>query len=222
MRAVRLLASTLAATMVLSAAGCGISGEAADAPTTPADLRRALLTPAEVGNGFTVDPDPDDDSESGFDVSGECRRLVDQFEARDEGHQPLTKLKLENTDTRATLLASLDFADRVPVSLDEYLRFVRRCGELPFDDDSGTMRVSAQRVEDLGDDALRLSVEIEIQEPTLRLRATGYLWIHDDVAAQVIAFDGVDEDFSPIPLPNGFARSLADKADRKLTRVLGD
>ncbi len=215
----------LAVVLTVAATGCGITGEAADAPTTRAELRRALLTAEEVGQDFAVDEDEDDGADTEFDVSGNCRRLVDQFESQAD-RPPAAKVDFENRDTQSTVGQSLHFARDLAPTLGEYLRFMRTCGDLPFARDAGTMRLSGERVDGLGDDAIRIRAEVEVQglgPGTLRIRGSGYLWIHDNVAAQVFAFDGLSvPDLTPIRLPAGFARKLAEKADRKLARVLDD
>lgn len=216
-------ARAVAAALLVALAACGVTVDSP--PPTAAELQRALLSLEDVGEGYTdVTGEDDDDSDDlKFDEPEECRELTASFE--ETADEPLAEVKFEDPNQagieNAYELRDVDGESEV----DSFIEAAEACSALPFDGAdgfTGELRLSAQRVDGLGDEALELSFEIEFTSPLeLTLGGVGYYWRRDDVLASVTGIDGIDEDtIEVVPLDEGRIRELAGIADRRLADVL--
>jgi hypothetical protein len=203
------------------------SSEAAD--LTLADLEPALLTEADVGDDYRLDPsggDGDGGGASGMDGfvwSDECREVMEDLE---ESGNTDDEVAVEFTDDSDGLVGnSLGLLLPGEPTLADVRATLEHCDTMTFEDSgaSGEVRITTEDVEGLGDVALGVSfvVDMEVEGIEFTVDSYGLLWEHDGVDADMFAFGGLDQrTFEPTPVDEDWVLELARTVDARLDEIV--
>jgi hypothetical protein len=219
---------------IVAVVAIGMSGDDDDTATGPPagvtldDLEPALLTEDEVGNGFSLDTGGDDsddpmDSES-IDASDECRAAIESFEVSDAAREEIGVDFAD--DVGGTVQQSVSLAGEGIPTVAETRQAIDQCDSMAFEDEgaTGEYRFETSDVDGLGDDAVGLTVgvDMEAQGYSLEFDMYGVLWERDGVNSSVFGFGGFDEaTLEGLPVDEAWVRDLAATADGRVAAVLG-
>lgn len=198
-------------------------GAGADLATE--DLEPALLTEEDVGGRYALAPDDEDDGSSDtddFGLSDECRELL---EALEEGGDTSDEVGVEFVDDAdASVSNTLGLLLPGEPALDDVRSALDQCGTMTFEEAgaTGEVQITTEEVGGLGEAALAVDIVllIDAEGISMTLESHGLLWEHDGVAADVVAFAGVDETtLEPTPVDEAWVRELAETVDRRLDEI---
>ena len=199
-----------------------------DVELTEAQLRDALVTEGDVGDGFTLEEasdEPDDDFDrDDLDASEECLDLYEDF-AEAEGAQPTVEVTatLEGDDgsqVEETLSQGSE------LGLDAVRDLADTCPEIGFDDGESTGAIRFEILDDVaevGDDSVTLSVEVVVDEPDITVPSIGVLWERDGVHAGVNVTGALDEEtFESSDPDEDLLADVVERADERLAEVIDE
>lgn len=191
------------------------------------DLEPALLTDDDVGGSFTLqsgDDDSDDPMDTdAIDASDECREALLSFEESDAASDEIGVDFVD--DAEGTLQQSISLAGEGVPTVAETRQAIERCDSMSFEDEgaTGQYRFETSDVDGLGDDAvgLTVSVEVETQGFSIAFDMYGVMWERDGVNSSVFGFGGFDEaTLEGLPIDEAWVRDLAATADGRVADVL--
>lgn len=140
---------------------------------TLADLQPALLRPEQVPEGYAAtewEPGGEDDlGADQIEGSRECEVALRRFALMDAASDE-TGVAYEQEENAASIEHTLSVRTAEDIDIAELESSMNACGEFTFDDGetSGTMRMSAEPIDGIGDDALLVSVGVQSE-------ANGYM-----------------------------------------------
>ncbi len=202
-----------------------------DVELTEAQLQDALVTEADVGEGFTVDEDSDDDESDDFDrdeidASEECVDLYERFAELEEQAGPTVEANVtfegeDGSQVEQNLSQGSEFG------FDELRELVDTCPEISVDDGEsvGTLRFElVDDVVEVGDESVTLQLEIELQEPfDISVTTLSVLWERDGTQASVNVSGAIDEEtFESSEPDEGLLRDVVERADERLAEVIDE
>jgi hypothetical protein len=210
-------------------------GGGGDPPTVaPADLdiaelEGALLTAADVGNGYTdsFDDGGDDDELNldAIDASPECLEAISRFQGSDVGDESIDA-GFESGDL-TEVNHEIGLIREGELGIAEFQAALDACETMAFDDGEteGEIRVQSELVDGLGEGALAITMQLEGTADGVGVSAEiyGIYWSRGGVGSSVdmvVIYSSVlggTQDGDPDP---DLVRQLADTADRKLDGVL--
>ncbi|HEX7134209.1 MAG TPA: hypothetical protein VF228_16650 [Iamia sp.] len=199
-----------------------------DVALTETQLQDALVTEADVGDGFTIDPGDGEDEDEDFvrddlDASEECLDLYEQVEAADVVDVE-ANVQLEGGDgsqVEQTLEQGSD------IGLDTVREFAETCGEVTLDDGENAGSISFEVVDDIvevGDESLTLRVVVDFDEPfDITLPSLGVLWERDGTHASLNVTGPIDEETFETGDPDeDLLRDVVEAADTRLAEVIDE
>ncbi|QYG92008.1 hypothetical protein HC251_05865 [Iamia sp. SCSIO 61187] len=200
---------------------------------TEAQLRDALLTEGDVGDGFTADTAEESDDEfdiDELDASDECLDLITEL---DEAGTEL--FGGGNADVEAQAKFDGPAGEQVEHTLSQGetsdLGLVRdvaeTCGEIDVDDGESVGTIGFEIVDDVvevGDDSLTLELTVELTEPfEISAVSLGVLWERSGTFASITTTGEVDQEtFATEDPDEGFLEDLVTRADEKLAEVIDE
>jgi hypothetical protein len=213
----------------------GGGGDTAEQRTdlTLDDLRPALLTSAEVPEGFEetewVDDPNDDLTPEQIDGSAECEEALERFGMADSNRDQ-AGTKFEHGDTGATIENTLSAPLADDVTLDEVRRAVGECGSFSYDDGetTGDVTMVVESVDGIGDEAIMVTMALQTSAEgyDLRVEMNGIMWDRAGVHASVNYTGGFDPDalatqtsLETQPIDQDALRSAAEAVDAKLAPI---
>lgn len=231
----------MAAIGVLAAAGAALAvlrddSDSSSGPpdgVTLADLEPALLTADDVGGDFFID-DSSGDSDDGdgtddlFDP--DQLEMSDQCRAALEGTDPFAQQDDEisvqfASAVRGTLEQRISLAASGEATLAEVRTAVEQC-DAPMrasdDDMTGEVRLVTSDVDGLGDSALGLTIQFDVQvaDMSMDFEVYGVSWVRDGVQATLSGFGGIDETtFELVSVDPARIEELARVSDERIARI---
>lgn len=206
------------------ATGPGTGGE----PALPAEnlsldqFRSALVTEADVGNGFTATERSDDD-DSGFDreeleTTDACRDAFERL-AADEGGDDIS---VEFTgEGERSLEHSIVLREPSDPTFAEFDQSLDGCGTIGLNLDDGTvgeLAVSIDPVDGLGEGALSLELEFTITEPSAgTIQSYSLIVEREGVISNVGTLVGTGQQPDET-----LVRTLAELADGSIEQILAE
>lgn len=198
---------------------------------TEAQLRDALVTAGDVGDGFTAEPSSEDDESDDFDrdeidASEECIDLYEQYTELEEQGGPRVEAGVtleddENVQVEQNLSQGAEFG------LDELRQLVDTCPEIAFDDGEQAGAIRFEIVDDIvevGDESVTLRLEVDIESPvSITVATLGVLWVRDGTHASVNVSGAIDSDTFEAEEPDeGLLRDVVERADERLVEVIDE
>lgn len=215
----------IGAAVVLSGDDDTVAGPPAG--VTLDDLEPVLLTEGDVGNGFTLDTSGDDsddpmDSES-IGASDECRAAIESFEVSDAAREEIGVDFAD--DVGGTVQQSVSLAGEGIPTVAEARQAIDQCDSMTFEDEgaTGEFRFDTSDVDGLGDDAVGVTVGVDMQTQgySIEFDMYGVLWERGGVNSSVFGFGGFDEaSFEGLSIDEAWVRDLATTADDRIADVL--
>jgi hypothetical protein len=208
----------------------GDDDSSADGPPaglTLADLEPALLTADDVGPGFQLEESGDEGEDvlgsNDFEASEECEIAFDAFEANQADRE---ELGVEFTNVEdGSFQHDLSIPHTDEASLAEVRSTIEECDTLRLDDEelSGELRFETSDVDAIGDDAMGMTIEVDIVAQGFPFSFTmyGILWERDGVHSTLAGFGGFDQaNLAGIDIDPGRVEELARTVDQRLADVL--
>jgi hypothetical protein len=199
------------------------------APTSLAieDLKPALLTAGEIGEGYRREPefaDVDSMSMDRFQVSDTCREALHVTGVGRPDERRL-HVNFTNSDESTTLMHQISLVDEDDPQFSELSRALGECGTMRFEsgDLQGQVRMTASALDGVGEAALEISIEVETHHGSLRVTTKGYAiaWAHAGVLS-VVSVGSTPNGREPkqAPAERDLVWNSVETADRHLQRVL--
>jgi hypothetical protein len=224
--AVAAVAVAVVAVFALSGSDDDDSSDPAD--LSLADLEPALLTEADVGTGYTLDPsggegDDDGGSMEGVAGSDECREIMESMEESGNTNEEVGVEFVDDSDS--TVENTLGLLLPGEPTLDEVRAALELCDTMTFEEDgaTGEVRITVEDVEGLGNDAIAVDMvlDLEVEGMSFPLEGHGVLWEREGVAADLFAFGGVDEStLEPVVVDEAWVHDLAQTVDGRITEIV--
>ncbi len=222
--------------VVLGGSDDDSDGDTATEPRTDltlADLEPALLTSAEVPEGFDetewVDDPSDNLTPDQIDGSAECEAALESFGMADTNRESVGT-KFEDATTGANMESTLSVPVAGDVTLDEVRQGIGQCGTFSYDDGetTGDVTMSAEAVDGIGDDAMlvTMSLQTSAEGYDLQVEMNGIMWERAGVHASVNYTGGFDPDelatqtsLESQPVDQDALRSAAEAVDARLAPI---
>lgn len=225
-------------TTAAAAEGSTTTGAEEEAPTTTEaeagdvtsdDLEAILPTVSDLGEGWSVDTTPDDESSAGPDLEELCPEAA-AVRGEEDTDDDKVKVKFAHADTSEQIEVELSPSAKAydQDELEAYAEALNDCTPSTTDEESGldySFRFEVNSLEDYGDQGLQLESHVKVSGESLpdliEFTIYGLIFRSGAVGVEISGQDGISPTYEVSEFDPNQLITLADDLDPKVKDLVG-